>query len=79
MFSPHFSIPGYTFSLNHVIGFSDVKKSINQQTWRYSVHTVARVDFIAIFTCQEEAKKSHDKLKEALGVFDKTFSFEELT
>jgi hypothetical protein len=78
MFSPYFSIPGYTFSLNRVIGFSDVKESTDEQTWEYSVQTTAAIYFVASFSCQEEAKKSHDKLKEALGVFDQTFSFEEL-
>lgn len=84
MFSPYFKVPGYinnpghTFSLKHIIGFSDIILSTNRQTWEYSIHTTARVNFIALFSCQEEAKKSHDKLKEDLGVFDQTFSFEEL-
>jgi len=79
MFSPHFSIPGYTFSLNHVIGFTEVKESIDKQTWNYSIQTTGTTYVTASFSCQEEAKKSRDKLKEALGVFDQTFSFEELT
>lgn len=74
----HFKIPGATFSLSHVIGFTDVR-SAGGDGWRYLVHMSSGAEFCAAFVSAAEAKASYDKLKKALGIYDHSYSLEELT
>ena len=76
MFSPYFRVPGHTFSINHVTSFGDLEESAGN--WMYPVVTTGGFLYLAHFSCHKEAEESRNRLKEALGVFDCDFSFEEL-
>jgi hypothetical protein len=74
----HFKIPDATFSLSHVIGFTDVGAVVDQGWLGYVVHMTSGAEFRAAFVSAEEAKASYEKLKKALGIYDHSYSLEEL-